>query len=346
VVAVASLALSFAIAEAMVRRMRLDDTYVASAVLFQQGDVAVHRLSADPVLQYELNPGATCLCSDGASKRPPYRVTIDASGARAPAHEAVKRPGVFRVLAYGGSTLYGATVNDEETTPATLERHLNLDGDGGPVEVWNFGTPGYTLLQEAHLARKGLATLSPDLILIHLHNRGPRPRMLPPETEMRNVRELSSSDPYFIDEHFPAPAWLPARLHAFAFEHSAVYRALAGLSRHRARQRDPFEGIEYSDSLDRAEARLLEREAEARGVPVYYVELPPVPGSREPWVPGVAPERIIDANRPGQPAAYYETHPDPWVLDAYGAAIAEALRAPIVAARRRSITARAGALDR
>jgi hypothetical protein len=343
--AVASLVVSLVIADMVVKRLRLDATLMAGAYLLQGGDVAVDRVSADPILHYEFNPGSSCLCSDPGSPRGPYRVTIDQFGARYPTHPGEKGPGAFRILAFGGSTLYGSGVNDEETVPAALERRLNRDIAGSTpsaperFEVWNYAAPGYTLLQEAHLARKLLPKLEPDLVLIHLHNRGPRPIFLPPGADVRDVREMLAGDPYFVDEQFPRPAWLPASLHHLAFDHSAIYRACAGLIRHRERARSVFEHIEYSDFLDREEARALNREAAARGVPVYYVPLPPTPQTRvDDWFPGLPPQQMFLVDKPGQPPAFYETHPAPWVLDEYAGLLVDALREPIAAAQRHEKT--------
>ena len=333
-----SLIASLVIADLVVKWLRLDGKLMAGAYLLQGGDVAVHRVASDPILLYEFNPGSSCTCSDPMAPRGSYRVTIDQFGARYPTHRAEKELGVFRILAFGGSTLYGSGVNDEETVPAALERRLNRElASGAPsapkrFEVWNYGTPGYTLLQEAHLARRLLRTLDPDLILIHLHNRGPRPIFLPQGADVRDIRAMFSDDPYFVDEQFPRPAWLPAMIHHLAFDHSAIYRAYAGLIRHRERSRSVFEHIEYSDFLDREEGRALNREAAERGVPVYYVPLPPVPHSRvDDWFPGLPPEQIFLVDKPGQPPAFYATHPDPWVLDEYAALLVEALRPPIAA---------------
>jgi hypothetical protein len=344
--AAASLVASLVIADAVVKWLRLDDRLMAGAYLLQRGDVAVHRVATDPILQYELNPGSSCTCGDPGSRRGPYRVTIDQFGARYPAHRAEKEPRVFRILAFGGSTLYGAGVNDEETVPAALERRLNaeLAGDAPSAprrfEVWNYGTPGYTLLQAAHLAHKLLRTLDPDLLLVHLHNRGPRPIFLPPEADVRDIRAMFTDDPYFVDEQFPPPAWLPATLHHLAFEHSAIYRVCAGVVRHRERARSVFEHIEYSDFLDRKEAQALNREAAERGVPVYYVPLPPTPRTHaDDWFPGLPPEQMLLVDKPGAPPAFYETHPDPWVLDEYAALLVVALREPIAAAQRRDAAA-------
>jgi hypothetical protein len=332
----AGVIVSLFLVEGLVRLFRVDDASIAGAVLFQRGDMPVFRVSSDPIQQYELDPGASCLCQVGV---PPHRVTIDRLGARHPTHPEKKEPGVFRILAFGGSTLYGSGVNDEETTPAALERHLNSSGSGR-FEVWNYGALGYTLLQEAHLARKLLPSLDPDLILVHLHNRGPRPRFQPLDVDVREVRARAADDPYFVDELFPEGVGLPLAFHRRAFAHSALYRALAGLVRRHERAASPFDYIDCSESLDRAEARALQREADARGVPVYYVVLPPMPHvSMDEWVPGLAPEQLLQVDKPGSPQSFYLTHPAAPVLDAYGELLAGALRGPIAAAKQRRAAA-------
>jgi hypothetical protein len=337
-----SLVVSMLVAELLARRMRIDDRLMAGAFLLQGADTPVHQVSADPVLHYEFKPDSHCQCAAPESPRPPYRVTIDQFGARYPTHAHDKASGVFRILMFGGSTLYGAAVNDEETVPAALERRLNQSSAGAGAaaptrfEVWNFGTSGYTLLQAAHLARRQLAALDPDLILIHLHNRGPRGFFLPSGGDVRDVCASYGDDPNFVDEQFPPPAWLPAAVHRVAFAHSAIYRAGAGLLQHYRRSHSPFAHIEFSDALDRHEAEALDREAAARGVPVYFVDLPPVPGiGHDDVLPGFAAARFLSVDRPGRPPQFYETHPDPSVLDDYAAQLVDELRGPIATAAHR-----------
>jgi len=174
-----SLLITLALLEGVFRLGAIDLRFVRSALFYQEADLDVHQCSSDPFLHYELKPGASM-----QGIRPggvPTRITIDERGARYPSHAVRKEPGTFRILCFGGSTMYGAGVNDDETIAAALEARLNRlsaeDHSAAPrrYEVWNFGTSAYTLGQAAYLARHQLAVLNPDLIVVQLHNVGRRP---------------------------------------------------------------------------------------------------------------------------------------------------------------------------
>jgi hypothetical protein len=202
----------------------------ASLFYIRGGAIAEHRTSDDAFLHYELNPDShtTFGKADGGT----FTVNVDAVGARLPTHARAKPAGVFRILAFGGSTLFGANVNDEETMAAAMERRLNRSA--APTtrhfEVWNLGTSAYNLAQAAQLARKHLADLDPDLIWVQLHNRFPRPCYLPSDGKEEEVlRVLLEKDELMLNENFPPPPWIPETLHAVAIRRSALYQAIMGL---------------------------------------------------------------------------------------------------------------------
>jgi hypothetical protein len=60
------------------------------------------------------------------------------------------RPDPFNVFVFGGSTTFGMGVADAETIPSLLADRLD-EGCGLPVQVYNFGRPGYLSRQEAIL---------------------------------------------------------------------------------------------------------------------------------------------------------------------------------------------------
>jgi hypothetical protein len=241
----------------LVRITRLDHRLLAKAVFFQAADIPVHRIAADPFLHYELKPSAQ---HHGTFPgKPPYVVTIDVNGARCPAHAAAKDPHTFRILAFGGSTLYGGAVSDSETLPAALERRLNREAEAGGraglhFEVWNFGTSAYTLGQATHLARQKLRSLSPDLVLVQHHNLSRRAFLTPEDWHPENYPEaLFTSDPHFCEEQFYVPKVIPLATHQLLMNDSAIYRSvLAVVSRLSV-------ACECCDRLSADEARALTR---------------------------------------------------------------------------------------
>ncbi|MEO6027894.1 MAG: hypothetical protein ABIR79_13605, partial [Candidatus Binatia bacterium] len=66
-----STVVALALAEMLARSLAIDQRLLTASLFFQGADVAVHRISADPALHYELAPGTSCDCSIGG---PPYHV--------------------------------------------------------------------------------------------------------------------------------------------------------------------------------------------------------------------------------------------------------------------------------
>lgn len=72
------------------------------------------------------------------------------------------RPGI-RIVAIGGSTTYGVSVDDEHTWPAMLEAEL-----GRSYEVLNLGVPAHATTEHLATAAFRLPELSPDIVLLHV----------------------------------------------------------------------------------------------------------------------------------------------------------------------------------
>lgn len=322
------LALGFAIVEVAARALHLDDRIMAASLFYVMGDdFSAHRTSSDPFLHYELNPDSHTTLQDPAGRT--SAVNIDGFGARLPTHAGTKTPGTFRILCFGGSTLFGANVDDDETMPAALERKLN-QARGGTVgrrfEVWNFGTSAYNLAQATHLARTKLTSLEPDLILVQIHNSFPRPFFLHFGGDPAEVmRTMERTDRYLLDEQFPVPAWIVPTIHRLAIRHSAVYRAAMGAYRRFDRSQPAF-----SKRLAEDEARGLVREAATRQVVVVFVAIPTDHG-RLGAESGVYPElpagQLVDLNRPGREPEFYEVHPPAKILDEYAGLLVDELLA-------------------
>jgi len=317
----ASTLLAVLLLEGAMRVTRLDERLLRRGLYYQQAELPVHQCSADPFLHYELKPGASFRGSrpDGQS----YEVSIDANGARCPAHVRRKAASTFRMLCFGGSTMYGAGVNDDQTIPAALEARLNRLPRPTPAsalryEVWNFGTSAYTLGQAAHLARSRLSTLDPDGIVIQLHNVGRRPYLPAPLCDA-----VDFGDRDFFLEQFPVPGWVDAQLHLTLLAQSAVYRALIAQSV-RAGDGAP---CEYCDRLSQSEARTLVQEAGARHVAVLFMAIPADRGVIRPdgVYAGLPAAQLVDLYRPGREPGFYEVHPSAATLDEYASMLLDAM---------------------
>jgi len=320
-------AAALGLADHAIRVLRIDDRLMAGALVFQGIDAPVHRESPDWFLHYDLAPGTSCECS--YDQLPPYQVHIDEFGARFPTHAAHKSPGSFRILFFGGSTMYGAAVSDDETIPAAVERLLNraASGDRGErprqFEAWNFGSHAYVLSQAAQRARRELLLRDPDLIVVQLHNKGPRAFFRPPFADPIDYLQRYAADPHLIPENFPPPLLIPSSAHFSLMRHSGLYRALAGT--HRRWQRSD---IAYAQELSRDQARALVREADVHEVPVVFLGLPGAPPNVTPEIyPELPLERYIHIYEPGREGPFYDLHPPAKYLEEYAVILVRELQA-------------------
>ncbi|MBI3781964.1 MAG: hypothetical protein HY270_01045 [Deltaproteobacteria bacterium] len=323
-----SIVVALAISELAIRVTGSDDRVMTSALFFQGGDPEVHRVSDNWFLHYELRPGAHL--DNVGYWHNPYHVNVDELGARGQAHPAAKGPGVFRILCFGGSTMYGADVSDEETIPATLERRLNEEATASGnqavrrhYEVWNFGLHAYVLSQAAHRARRELVERNPDLILVQLHNVGPRGFFMDKGLDRVDVLKRFAMDPYLLPENFPPPSFVPSDVHFTALRHIGLYRLLAGYL-HRIYRSD----IAFAENLSREEARSLSREAAARGVAVVFFSIPfdgPGPDGNSAY-PELPADHFINFYEAGHEPDYYMMHPPARFLDEYAGQLIPILR--------------------
>jgi lysophospholipase L1-like esterase len=112
------------------------------------------RLSDDPALGYELQPGA-----------PDGETTINSAGFRDREFPEQKPSGTFRIVALGDSVTFGQPEKPDESWPRALERLLEERPSGPRCEVLNLGVTGYDVLQVAERLRTLGLRYQPDLVL-------------------------------------------------------------------------------------------------------------------------------------------------------------------------------------
>jgi hypothetical protein len=120
------------------------------------------RFVADHLLRYKNRPSYAYQAPDGGGTS--LRYTNNALGLRGPEISRAKPPGVRRVVLVGGSTVYGALVDDSHTLSVQLETLLH-DRLGPNVQVINGGVPGYEALRELVFSAADLLDLSPDVLI-------------------------------------------------------------------------------------------------------------------------------------------------------------------------------------
>jgi lysophospholipase L1-like esterase len=121
---------------------------------------ATVRRSSNPRLRFELRPRAV------AAAEVEYR--INAAGLRGPETDEEKPPGVTRVAVLGDSITFGYWVAETDAFPRQLEGLLNGRPGHGPVEVLNFGVPGYNLEQATEMLRARALRFAPDVVVLAL----------------------------------------------------------------------------------------------------------------------------------------------------------------------------------
>ncbi len=145
---VASTLISLGLAEAAVRLLDLGPEIAEISA-------GVFRLSPNPVLQYDLQPGT----HDGD-------VRVNDDGMRDRAFPLRKPPGTFRIAVIGDSVTYGFKVPDHQSYPKLLERLLEVYfGQRTTFEVLNFGVPGYSVPEIVESLRVKALRYDPDLVI-------------------------------------------------------------------------------------------------------------------------------------------------------------------------------------
>ena len=287
----------------------------------------MYRYSDDPFLHYELKPGARTEGQGPWANR--FVISVDEHGARGPAHGAAAGGDTFRILVFGGSTIFGAGVDDAETIPAVLERLLADPAAMGVAdrryEVWNFGNSGYVASQAMRLARNSLAALDRvDLMVIVPTNNGRRPFLGGDDALERDHRWFFWHDPSAYLENFPPPARMPAGLHRALLRHSELYRYVTATRRLRMPNNPADQRHVRAVNLE--EFRALGQEAEEQGTPVVFAYYPRRGKAAPPNMGFVVPKAAsVDLQRMGQPDVFYEIHPPPEILAEHAANLAAAL---------------------
>ena len=116
-----------------------------------------YRLSRNPVLRYELEPGSKA-----------GRSNINSHGMRDREYDLEKPAGTFRIAVIGDSIAYGFSLPERWSFSAQLEELLNnhyRSGDEPAIEVLNFGVTGYSFTQVMEALRSRALAFDPDLVI-------------------------------------------------------------------------------------------------------------------------------------------------------------------------------------
>ena len=163
--------------ELLLRVFSVDLRLMRKTLYYQCSFLSIHRTSSDAQRLFELRPNALLKGIPGPNvKETKYKmmdVSINALGFRGRLFEPVKKPGVFRIVIFGGSNTFGASVNDEDTYPAQMQAIFD-EKYPGKVEVWNAGICAYEMSQDVAYAETVIKKYDPDLVILQDTNRGRR----------------------------------------------------------------------------------------------------------------------------------------------------------------------------
>jgi lysophospholipase L1-like esterase len=144
-----SVGLTLLLGEVLVRVFDIGPTF---RVVYRE----VFQLSDNPVLEYELRPGAR----DGQQR-------LNSAGFRDREFPRAKPDGVFRIAAIGDSLTYAASLPRRASYAKQLEELLNAYAtEGAPrFEVLNFGVTGYNITQVVERLRTLATAYDLDLVI-------------------------------------------------------------------------------------------------------------------------------------------------------------------------------------
>lgn len=171
--------LALAIGELVVRVFSIDMQLLRRSLYYQCSFLPLHRTSSDAKRLYELKPSTSIqgLPAPTHPKDEKYNgkinVHINALGFRGKSFDPVKKAGVFRIAIFGGSNTFGASVSDEDTYPAQMQKIFDKKYPGR-VEVWNAGICAYVMSQDVAYAETVIEKFDPDLVILQDTNRGRR----------------------------------------------------------------------------------------------------------------------------------------------------------------------------
>lgn len=302
--------------------LNLDGPMLNRSLYWQGSDLAMYQTSADPVLLYELRPGARI--SGQSAQGQPWEMSVNRWGARGTEPPDPSTRDAFRVFFFGASTLFGAGVSDQETLAAALEREISSRVTQTPVEVWNFGTSGYVVAQSAHLARNQLARHKDvDLVLLLPTNQGRRPFLGGPDQMKADHRAAFRGDPVLYLENFPAPPGVAPEVHQAAMTWLATYRYWTAWQW--SVKKNNYGDARAVQQVTKRELDGLGAEARARKVPVVLVFYPRKSQSAPPNLGQDWPS--VDLHRASSDPLFSEIHPPAHILALHAANLAESLQA-------------------
>lgn len=307
------------IAEGIIRVFPHDWRILRRILPYMDKELETHMANPDPRIVVSLKPNST---GNYEQHFGPFKVTVNSLGFRGAERTADKPPGVFRILCIGGSNVYGAGINDNETWPAQLESKLNLISSTS-FEVWNMGVSGYNSIQMCAVSENAIERYDPDMIIFALSNIGPRFFL----AGTNPVRQYFHKDPSLWQEIIPHrflefPNFLSVDAKLWMLNRVGLYRALvAGMVARNSHERimiHPYASPHYVETTHEC---LLEC---SKKVPMVVFICPAVEPAEafDAYYSGIDVP-VFSLSAKGKPAEYREYHPPVKVMTWYAENLAK-----------------------
>ncbi len=257
------------------RVMDTGGTLAASGTLFPIVNVEVPGLAEeDPRLGYRLRPNIFITSRRYGAMR------INRQGFRGHQVAIPKPPGMFRILALGGSTTFGVGVDDAASYPRLLEAllvHRCVPTPQRSIEVVNGGVPGYTSTQNRRRFELEWQAFQPDLVLVMdgLNDVATLPLLTPGRRSDLTASPLLAST---------RTTTLLSGWYRWSLSHSAFVRLLSGhLLEHNAHETHGGPSSEHTLEVVMQTVRMqlednLDRIAALRNVSHFHVAVVGCPG--------------------------------------------------------------------
>lgn len=154
--------------------IRSDETFAGAedvTVKLKKADLSFATwIIADEDLIWRLRPGLEMKVENMNRRAYPaeeyryFTVTSNSRGFRTPEFDAVKKPGIFRVISIGDSNVFGWAVETKDSFCGILKGRLEPMGG----EYINLGVFGYTSTQAVTLFQREVLPLKPAFLIVWL----------------------------------------------------------------------------------------------------------------------------------------------------------------------------------
>lgn len=159
------------------------------AVMLVEASLFVAGLGEEEIYKLDPELGFRHMCNKKITWRSEGFATsyFDKEGLRESGITVAKPAGTYRVALLGDSLTESLQVPVEESFGYKIEKKLS-DELGRPVQVINFGTSGYSTVQEYLQLKKQVLKFNPDLVLLCYNSRDCFENWSPPDEVLTNVR--------------------------------------------------------------------------------------------------------------------------------------------------------------